>query len=67
MSKPKFQVGEHVIVNDGAPGDYREQAGIVVERGPGKAEYGVHFPADHRADIHYLRTSWLDRTPDIPQ
>ena len=67
MRKPKFHVGDQVLVKDCAPSDYVGQAGMVVERGPGKAEYGVSFPNDQRAPVHYLRSEWLDQSTDRPK
>lgn len=58
MRRPKFEPGAFVKANDKAPGDYQGREGVVFERGPGKAEYGVRFqgvPA-----FGYLQSAWLD-------
>jgi hypothetical protein len=54
--KRKFQVGDRVIANDKAPGDYQGHIGQVTALGPGRSEYGVEL--DHRHG--YLMSWWVD-------
>lgn len=54
----KFKVGTRVRANEKAPGDYEGREGTVVERGPGKSEYGVRF--DGEEVTAYLNSWWLD-------
>jgi hypothetical protein len=55
--KPKFNVGDRVIGREEAPASYRELKGTIVERGPGRAEYGVRFDED---TLHYVMSWWID-------
>lgn len=48
-----------MVANEKAPGDYEGKLGIVVERGPGKVEYGVRF--DGQKETVYLNSWWLDK------
>jgi hypothetical protein len=57
----KFGLGSRVRANDKAPGDCRGREGAVVERGPGKSEYGIRF--DGQRDTVYLNSWWLDPIP----
>src|SRR4051812_4800272 len=57
--KPKFQVGDEVLVNDKAPGDYAGRRGRIALRGPGRAEYRVEF-ADGGHAYGYLMSWWID-------
>ncbi len=52
-------MGDRVIANEKAPGDYEDFYGSIVERGPGKAEYGVRF--DRKEEPEYLNSQWLDK------
>ena len=58
--KWKFNIGDRVRASEKAPGDYVGLEGMVVERGPGKSEYGVRFDRP-RAEREYLSSWWLDR------
>ena len=42
-------------------GDYQGLCATVVERGPGKAEYGVRF--DRKEETVYLNSWWLEKLP----
>jgi len=44
------------MANEKAPGDYRGHQVIIVEHGPGPAEYTVNFDGQ----IIYLNSWWLD-------
>ena len=57
--KWKFALGDHTKANEKAPGDYEGLCGIIVERGPGKTEYGVRF--DGQEETVFLNSSWLDK------
>lgn len=57
----KFALGDRVVANEKAPGDYESLCGTVVERGPGKVEYGVKF--DGKEEIAYVNSWWLDKLP----
>jgi len=57
--KWKFALGDRVVANGKAPGDYEGKFGAVVERGPGKVEYGVKF--DGQEETVYLNSWWLDK------
>lgn len=57
----KFALGDRIVANEKAPGDYEGFCGTVVERGPGKVEYGVRF--DGKEETVYLNSSWLDELP----
>ena len=60
--KMKFQIGDRVIANDKAPGDYRRRSGTVTEIGPGKSEYGIRFDRHARyPDAGHMMSWWLDR------
>ena len=59
--RPKFEVGDRVRGNAKAPGDYAERQGTVVERGPGRAEYGVRFDDGRTTEPEHLNSWWLDR------
>jgi len=61
MSKGKFDIGDRVIGND-KKASYRDRRGIVVRRGPHKAEYLVHFD-DGREE--YVNSWWLDREKSV--
>jgi len=60
-TRQKFQVGDRVRANAKAPGDYEGREGVVVEPGPGKAEYGVRFDDGRVPRPEYLNSWWLDR------
>ena len=55
----KFALGDRVMANDKAPGDYESLRCTIVERGPGKVEYGVRF--DGQEETVYLDSQWLDK------
>ena len=55
----KFAIGDRFIANDKAPIDYKGKFGTIVERGPGKAEYGVII--DNEEEKSYLNSPWIDR------
>lgn len=59
--RAKFAIGDAVIANTKAPGDYEGLKGIIVERGPGRAEYGVKF--NGQTEIAYMNSWWLDPLP----
>jgi len=46
--KAKFQLGEKVMANEKAPGDYRGSCGVVVQHLPKSSEYQVQFDGDNR-------------------
>ena len=54
----KFIVEQRVRANDKAPGDYKGLVGAVVEKTPGKSEYGVQF--EGQPEPAFLNSSWLD-------
>jgi hypothetical protein len=56
MGKWKFNPGDRVLANEKAPGDYRGRHGIIIERGPGVAEYTVSI--DDQTVC--LNSWWLD-------
>jgi hypothetical protein len=58
MGKVKFRVGDRVIANDKAPGDYRGRVGTIAEHVRGRVEYGVRF--DGEAVVEYQNSWWLD-------
>ena len=55
----KFALGDRVVANEKAPGDYEGSFGTIVERGPGKVEYGVKI--DGKEEVVYLDSRWLDK------
>ena len=55
----KFVLGDRVVANEKAPGDYEGKSGTIVERGPGKVEYGVIL--DGEKQTVYLNSWWLDK------
>lgn len=55
--KPKFTVGDRVIGKESAPASFRGKVGTVIERGPGKAEYGVKFDD---GPTEYVESSWME-------
>jgi hypothetical protein len=57
----KFALGDRVVANQKAPGDYQGLCGAIVERGPGKVEYGVKL--DGQGETIYLDSRWLDKLP----
>ena len=57
----KFNLGDRIIANEKAPGDYEDFCGSIVERGPGKAEYGVRF--DRKEETVYLNSWSLEKLP----
>lgn len=57
--KWKFALKDRVVANEKAPGDYAGKFGTVMERGPGKVEYGIRF--DGQEGIDYLNSWWLDK------
>jgi hypothetical protein len=58
----KFQEGDRVRANDQAPGDYRGRVGTIQSRGPGRAEYLVHFAPLKNCPLEgHLNSWWLDR------
>lgn len=56
MGKWKFNIGDQVVANEKAPGDYRGRKGIIVERGPAKGEYTVEIDGGKT----FLNSWWLD-------
>jgi len=61
MGKLKFKRGDKVVANEKAPGDYRGRQAIVVQHGPGTAEYAVNFDGQ----IVYLNSWWLDPVDEV--
>jgi hypothetical protein len=59
--KPKFSVGDRVIGKESGPHSFGGRAGTVVERGPGKSEYGVRFDD---GPTEYVMSSWIERLDD---
>ena len=59
--KPKFNLGDRVIGKESGPNSFRGRVGIVVERGPGKSEYGVKFDD---GSTQYVMSSWMERLDD---
>lgn len=57
--KAKFLVGDRVVGKESAPASFRGRIGTVVERGPGKSEYGIKF--DDTGQVEHVESSWLDR------
>lgn len=55
--KPKFNLGDRVAGKESAPASFRRRAGTVIERGPGKGEYGVKFDD---GVIEYVESSWME-------
>lgn len=58
MGNWKFNIGDRVVANEKAPGDYRGRKGTIVERGPGKSEYTVSTSGKKI----FLNSWWLDLT-----
>jgi hypothetical protein len=59
--KPKFQIGDGVLVNDKAPGDYKGRCGRISERAA-RGEYRVVF-SDGSSDYPsygVLMSWWID-------
>jgi len=54
-----LDLGDRVIANQKALGDYQGLYATVVEHGPGKAEYGIRF--DRKEETVYLDSWWLDK------
>jgi hypothetical protein len=57
----ELSVGDQVIANDHAPGDYRGRGGIITEVGPGTSEFRIEFEDGRRPTTGYLISGWLDR------
>jgi len=57
---PEFSVGDPVLVNDHAPGDYRRRTGIITEVGPG-TEFRIEFEDGRQPTTGYLISEWLNR------
>ena len=58
---PAFSIGDPVLANDQAPGDYRRRTGIITEIGPGTLEFRVEFEDGRQPTTGYLRSDWLSR------
>jgi hypothetical protein len=59
--KPKFQIGDQVLANDHAPGDYRERRGHVAAYGAAKSEYVVAFVEESGFPATgHMMSWWLD-------
>ena len=56
--KPKFNLGDRAIGEESGPASFRGRAGTIVERGPGKSEYGVKFDD---GPTEYVDSSWIER------
>lgn len=61
--KAKFQIGEQVIANGNAPGDYEGMRGIVRRHLPRTSEYEVQFESDDRGP-GWLSSHMLDRAAE---
>jgi hypothetical protein len=59
--RPGFSIGDHVLANDQAPGDYRRRNGIITEIGPGTLEFRVEFEDGRQPTTGYLQSEWLYR------
>ena len=57
----ELSVGDQVLVNDHASGDYRRRVGIITEVGPGTSEFRIEFEDGRRPTTGYLIAGWLDR------
>lgn len=51
----KFSIGDSVVVNDKAPGDYEGRIGVVASKTNGRSEYEVRF-----GDGQNPSYGWLD-------
>lgn len=60
MARVKFEVGGRVWGKEEGPASFRGRVGIIVERGPGRGEYGVRFD-DGRTE--YVMSWWLEAAP----
>ena len=58
--RKQLALGDHVVVNDRAPRDYRGRDGFITELGPGKSEYRVEFDDGRQPTTGYLISSWLE-------
>jgi hypothetical protein len=59
--KPKFNLGDRAIGKESGPASFRRKVGTVVERGPGKSEYGVKFDD---GPMEYVESSWMEPIHD---
>ena len=55
----EFSVGDQVLANDHAPGDYRRRGGIITEVGPGTSEFRIEFEDGRLPTTGYLLSEWL--------
>ena len=62
--KLKFNLAERVVGRESARASFRRRTGTVIERGPGKAEYGVKFDD---GPIEYVESSWMERLANSRQ
>jgi hypothetical protein len=56
-----FNIGELVMANSKAPGDYRGRRGHITEVSADKAECRVEFEDGLLPTTGYLPAKWLDR------
>ena len=56
VGKWKFNIGDQVLANEKAPGDYRCRKGTIVQRGPSRGEYTVNIDGEKT----FLNSWWLD-------
>lgn len=60
----EIQLGERVVGKESARASFRRRTGTVIERGPGKAEYGVKLDD---GPIEYVESSWMERLANSRQ
>ncbi len=65
MRKLKFVVGDLAVVNSKGRRDLRGRAGVVVQIGPTKGEYGVEFTDGCTPSLAYMESMMLDAIPVI--
>jgi hypothetical protein len=53
-------LGDHVVVNDRAPRNFRGRDGFITEVDPGKPEYRVEFDDGRQPTTGYLMAPWLE-------
>jgi hypothetical protein len=56
----RFKVGDLVMANSKAPGDYRGRRGHITEVSTDDAEFRVEFEDGLRPTTGYLLARWLD-------
>lgn len=54
-----FLVGEYVLANLFAPGEFQGRRGHITEVGPGAGEYRVEFEDNRLPTTAYLMAWWL--------